>query len=500
MDSSRQIKWGALLSYVAIATNMLAGLLYTPWMIEQIGQSHYGIYTLAHSLISLFLVDFGLSSATARYVSKYRAENKPDKIDSFLGSVYKLYLIIDAIIFVILAGVYLNIDIIYVRLTPEELPIFKAVYVISAMFSVLNFPFVTLSGILTAYEKFIQLKISDVIYRVMVVVLTVIALLMGWGIFALVSVNVFAGLLVTIYKLILVNRMTPTKVNFRNTDKGIYKEIFSFSIWVTVSTLAQRLIFNITPSILGMVASSSAIAIFGIVTTIEGYAYTITNAINGLFMPKISRILTQENSQENLMTLMLRVGRFQYALNGLIVVGFATIGRAFIDLWVGPAYESAYVGILLVIIPGLFFNSLQIANTAMIVQKKVHIQAYITLATGVVNLILSPILASRVGVLGACLSIFIAYMLRAVLCNVVYSRALDLDIKSFIKKCYLGMLPPLILSLFVGWSLNQMMSGISWISMIIKGVVILICYLLSVYLFSLSSNEKAVLNRILKKQ
>ena len=52
MNSSKQIKLGALMSYFAIAFNMIAGLIYTPWMISEIGSSNYGLYTLATSLIT----------------------------------------------------------------------------------------------------------------------------------------------------------------------------------------------------------------------------------------------------------------------------------------------------------------------------------------------------------------------------------------------------------------------------------------------------------------
>ena len=92
MDStSKQIKYGAILSYLSIVLNVVAGLIYTPWMVKIIGQSDYGLYTLAYSLISLFLIDFGLSSATARYVSKYHAEGNEKKVNDFLGVIYKLY-------------------------------------------------------------------------------------------------------------------------------------------------------------------------------------------------------------------------------------------------------------------------------------------------------------------------------------------------------------------------------------------------------------------------
>ena len=181
MNSSKQIRLGAILSYVSIAINILSGLLYTPWMISQIGQNDYGLYTLANSVITLLMVDFGLSAATARYLSKYNAEGKREEAERFLGAVYKLYLIVDAVILTALVIIYFRIDTIYATLTPDELSRFKVVYIISALFSVVNFPLVTFNGILTSYEKFVPLKLADVIYRVSLVLFTVIALLMGLG-------------------------------------------------------------------------------------------------------------------------------------------------------------------------------------------------------------------------------------------------------------------------------------------------------------------------------
>ena len=200
MNNSKQIKMGAVLSYLSIAVHILAGLIYTPWMIQQIGQSQYGLYTLANSLITLFLVDFGLSSATARYLSKYHAEGDEEKVNNFLGVIYKLYLIIDAVIFTVLLVIFFLIDRIYIKLTPTELEQFKVVYVIASSFAVFNFPFVTQNGIMTAYEKFVPLKLADLIYRLLIVGLTVIALLLGFGLYALVAVHAIAGLVIILFK------------------------------------------------------------------------------------------------------------------------------------------------------------------------------------------------------------------------------------------------------------------------------------------------------------
>lgn len=477
------------MSYISIGINILAGLLYTPWMIQQIGKSDYGLYTLANSLITLFLVDFGLSAATARYVSKYVAEGRQDEADSFLGAVYKLYLIVDALIFIVLIVVFFLIETIYVKLTPQELEKFKVVYGIAAMYAVINFPFITLNGILTAYEKFIQLKLADVIYRILLVLLMVFALLQGFGLYSLVVVNAVVGILIILYKLIVIKKTTKCKVRFKKKDSSVYREIFGFSFWTTITSLAQRLIFNITPSVLGMVANSTAIAVFGIVTTIEGYAYTITTAINGMFMPKISRIYAK-NDDESIMPLMLKIGKLQFILNGLIVVAFLSIGKSFIDLWLGKGYETAYVGVLLVIIPGMFFNSLQIANTAMVVKNKVKVQAIIAVLTGVFNLAFSFALSKYFGVLGACFSIFLAYTLRAFLYHMAHKKVMKLDMFYFMKNCYFKLLPPFIISVVIAFVLNDIVQNNNWMFLGIKAVIISVCYLFSSFLFGFSKEER----------
>ena len=496
MNKEKQLKIGAVLSYISIAINIIAGILYTPWMIKQIGDSQYGLYTLANSLITLFLVDFGLGTATARYVSKYHAEGAEDKVENFLGAIYKLYLLIDAVIFTILFVLFFCLDKIYVHLTPQEVEQFKVVYLIAATFAVFNFPFLTQNGVLTAYEKFIELKLADVIYRVLLVGCTILALLFGYGVYALVAVHAIVGLLVILYKWIVLKRSVPAKANWKHSDPSLYKEIFSFSIWVTVASLAQRLVFNITPTILGITAGTGAIAIFGIVATIEAYAYTITTAINGMFMPKISQMYTDAErsegggAEEQLQPLFLNVGRFQYALNGLIVVGFALLGQNFIDLWMGDGYAEAYVGILLVIIPGLFFNSLQIANTALTVQKKVKLQAFINLATGITNVILSIVLSYFIGVIGSCISIFTAYMLRAVVMNIVTGKVLKFDVKSFAVKCYLRMGIAIIAALLLGGLVAYVVPDYGWWTLIGEAAIITLIYLIAVFFFGIDKEER----------
>jgi O-antigen/teichoic acid export membrane protein len=387
---------------------------------------------------------------------------------------------------------------VYVKLTPAELSQFKIVYLIAAGFNVINFPFVTLNGILTAYEKFIPLKLADVLYRVMLVGMTIAALLLGYGLYGLVLVHTLAGLLTMCFKLIVIKRGIPIRVDFRHRDKSLYKELFTFSLWATIASLAQRLIFTISPSILGAVSGSAAVAVFGVVVTIEGYVYTITTAINGLFIPKVARLYNEEDSEKKVSNLMLTVGRYQFALEGLIIVGFAILGKEFIGLWMGDAFTDAYYGILLVIIPGLFYNALQIAQTAVILKNYMNYNAMISAVTGVINVVLSLFFSRMWGAIGACASICVAYIFRAIAFNIFYQKKMNLDMVAVAKKCYIRISIPLLLSVAVGFAAVSFIPLGGWTGFVAKGAVVTLIYGILLLLLGFD-NRKEILQKLLSR-
>ena len=220
-----QIKYGILISYLGIGINIITGLLYTPWMIHSIGKGNFGLYTLAMSVISLFVFDFGLSSAVTRFVAKYLAEGKPEQANNCLGLVYKLYIYIDIILILVLTSVYFFIPSIYKELTLDEIEKFKIVYIIAAIFSIISFPFIPVNGILSAHEKFIQLKGCDLFHKLFIVIIMSICLLMGYGLYALVSVNAIAGLIAIGIKLLIIRNKTTVRINFKYRNSSELREI-----------------------------------------------------------------------------------------------------------------------------------------------------------------------------------------------------------------------------------------------------------------------------------
>ena len=106
MNSNSQIKNGALISYAAIIFNIIAGFIYTPWMVSQIGKSDYGLYILVTAFLTYFVMDFGLGQTIARFITNYKVKDEIEKINQLLGLTTRFYLIINLIIFLVLVITY----------------------------------------------------------------------------------------------------------------------------------------------------------------------------------------------------------------------------------------------------------------------------------------------------------------------------------------------------------------------------------------------------------
>ncbi len=74
-----QVRLGAVLSYVSMGLSTLISLIYTPIMLDRLGETEYGVYGAVGPIISyLLLLSMGLGSAYIRYYSQAKvAQDRP---------------------------------------------------------------------------------------------------------------------------------------------------------------------------------------------------------------------------------------------------------------------------------------------------------------------------------------------------------------------------------------------------------------------------------------
>lgn len=490
---------GALLSYGAIGFNIIAGLLYTPWMIQTVGNDQYALYALAISVINLFMMDFGIGASVTRFLSNYYARGQQEQADRFMGLVYRVFFLLSAVIALCLLVFYFLIDGIYAGLIEAEILVYKRLFVIVATYSVLSFPFTAFNGVLMANERFIEVKACNLGQKVLNVALIVAALLAGSGVYALVLVNALSNLVFVGVKYLLVRRKTNTKADFSAHEKGRAKELVSYSAWSTVMNISQRCIFNIAPTVIAALIGSAEVTLFSLAASLEGYVYTFADAINGMFMPQISRMFAQECSDTEFMPLMNRVGRFHVYTLGLIYIGFLCLGRRFVSLWMGASYEAVYYCALMLMIPGLFDIPQQVARTALLTTGYVREQSFAYLAMAVTNLILFFVFIPLFGVFGAAMAVCLAYFVRTIVSNVIYRKKLPVNLSAYFASVYGRWSRAAILSVAVGFVLTRycpMADG--WMGLVMQGVALTAVYAALLWLLGMSSQEKIVVTQYVK--
>lgn len=498
--SSRQIKNGIVISYFTIAFNIIAGLLYTPWMVRQIGQADYGLFALAVSFISFIALDFGMGTAVTRFLCQYKARGDKEGAKKLLGMVYKLFLGISALIFAVLVVAFVFIENIYVKLTPEEIAKFKVVFAISGMFTVVSFTFKPLDGILVANERFIFGKLAALFHKVGVVVLMVAALLLGYGLYSLVVVNAFVGLVVIAIKLFYIKRKTDTEIDFTCGDKIMLKEIAGFSLWTTIIIVLQSFISNISLTILGIFSGSVQIALFSVGNTIAVYTWTMSSALGDMFLPKVTRMTVADTNMQGIENLMIKVGRIELLISGMIIVGFASMGHEFMRLWMGIDFINSYYVALLLITPLIISVTQNIGGTALVALNKIRYSAIASITTAGFSIGISIFLSKIYGAVGAAAGIFIGWgILRQLIMNIIYYKVMRINTFRFFRECHFKIALPLTIMLVFGLLLQKYFPVENMLLFISKAGFFATAYFVLMWIMALNEFEKGLFVNCVKK-
>ena len=509
--TNKELKLGIFLSYFLIALNIISGFLLVPFIIKSIGQSNYGLYTAASSLITMFIVDLGLGTAVTKFISKYRVTSSQEEINKFISVVFVCFLILSIIILLAFSITFVFLNKIYTSFTDSEIQSFKIVFLIVAGYSVFTFPFSIVNGMLVAYDKVFLTKIADIISKLIFIITTIVVLTNNLGLYFLTSCYALHGIVSVFLKLLFVKLKTPchffTKLK-ANEFKRIFKEVISFSLWAAINSFGRVILVSFAPTILGFTSQqargSVEISILSIAIQIESYVSLFATAFGSIFYPSISRILFSNgenytDSLEDFKKFHIKIARIQVLILSLILVGLFVCGKEFIHLWVGDGYSRSYYCILAICLPSLFFYPLQTAENAMAAIEKIRYCALSTLVSLVVGIASSIGLAYVWGSIGVSLGICFGFITRTILFEIFFYKYLKINPFSFFGSTYLSFVIPVIFSIVIGIVVNKFFQESSWIMFLFKALIVAISYSLCICFIGLNASERLSIDKIIKK-
>lgn len=487
-----QLKAGAALNYIVIILNMLVGLLYTPYMLRMMGQSEYGLYSLVASVISyLTVLDLGMGNAIVRYTAKFRAEGKTTEQYEMFGMFLILYIVIGVIAFILGLGLYFNVDTLFgASMTMEELDKARLMMLFLIFNLAVTFPMSIFGSITTAYEHFVFPKVVNIIRILLNTTIMICLLKMGYKAVAMVVLQTIFNLLTLFLNYIYCKYKLKIKILFSKFNWGFLKEVAIYSFWIFLNVIMDRIYWSTGQFVLGAFVGTAAVAIFAVAINLEGIYMHFSTAIAGVFLPKVTAMVTRNNNSKEISDLFIRTGRIQYIVIAMILAGFVAFGRDFIILWAGPDYESAYpitmlffVSLAIPLIQNLGITILQARN-----QMKFRSLLYIVIAS--FSLVFQIILAKPLAGLGCAIAIAGALFLgQGLIMNVYYQKKQHLDIISFWKEILKMSIVPIIVCICsMGILYNIELD--SWSSFGLAVIIFVLVYVPLFYHFSMNQSER----------
>ncbi len=493
---TNQLKAGSLLSYFQMGLGVIIGLVYTPVMIRQLGQSEYGLYnTVASTVSMLSILSLGFNAGYVRYYAKYR------KLDD-TNSIYRLngiYLIVFTVIGAIglTCGLFLsaNLQIVFKDgLTSEEYILAEKLMILLSINLAFSFPMSVFSTIISANERFVFLKIVGMIKTVLSPLVNLPLLLLGVRSVGLVVSSLVFHLITDCLFIYYVFCKLHNRFVFSGFERGLFRGIFTYTIFIAINSIVDMINTNIDRLLLGRFNGTTEVAFYAVGATLYQHYKSISTAISGVFTPKIHRIYNTidipTDRDQVLSKLFIKVGRIQCLILMLITSAMVFYGKNFILLWAGKGYEKSYFVTIMIMIPA---TVPLIQNLGIEIQRAANKHRFRSILYGIMaicNLILTIILCPRYGAIGAMIGTAISLVLaNGIMMNIYYYKAINLDIKSFWKsiiKMLLGMIPAILLGLVI----KQLFPKGGVLSFGISILLYTIIYCIDVWYLSMNHFEK----------
>lgn len=429
-----QLKAGAALNYVSICLNMVVGLIYTPYMLRMLGQSEYGLYSLAASIIAyLTVLDLGFGNAIVRYTAKFRAEGKQKEQEEMFGMFFILYIGIGVIAMIAGSVLSLNVENMFSRaMTDTEVSRTRIMLWLMTFNLAFTFPMSIWGSIMSAYERFVFQRIVSIVRSVLNPVVMILLLVVGYKAVAMVVVTTIFNVATLLINWWYCKYRLTIKVRFAKFKWGFLKEVSIYSFWIFLNAIMDRIYWSTGQFVLGIYKGSVAIAVYAVAIQLESMYMMFSTAISSVFLPKVTSMVTKGSSDEEISDLFIRIGRIQYIVMAYILSAFVVFGKQFIIIWAGDDYTDAYYLTLMFFVPltvpliqNLGILILQARN-----QMKFRSMLYIVIA--LCSLGLSIYLAQIYGGYGCAFATGMALLIgQGLIMNIYYQKKQRINIKVF---------------------------------------------------------------------
>jgi len=438
-------------NWALTAVTIAATYVLTPFVIHTLGQDGYGTWTLITALTGyMSLLSLGVPMACVRYLAQHVTERDTAQSNCVIGSCAGLYLIIGA--GGLIVGLVMSASLTAVYAIPASLQ-FQARAACALMALQVSLGFIGLlpEGIMFAHHDFVVRNVVRIAALLLRFGLTLGLLALHASLVVLAAAQLATLVFDFSTTLLLIRRRYPgVRVSLGDFEWSTVRRIFSFSMYVLLLGAGARLSFETDALVIGAVIGVAAIPFYAVANSLIVYLMDFTIAIAAVVAPMATKLET-EGRRDQLVAVFLKWSKISLSLTLMAGLFLIVLGPRFIGWWIDPAYERPS-GVVLQILMISCFGFLPVRGVALPILMglgKPRTPTIAFLGAGVLNLILSVVLARPFGLAGVAIGTAIPNLLFAAVVLVVACRELKIGMAAYVRyvvpRAALGAILPLAL-------------------------------------------------------
>ena len=491
MSIRNRLLRGSTTEVAVSVTEIIIGFIMMPFLMRTLGEHYYGMWLIIGTILGYFqLLNFGFSSATQRYLTKYKAQNDLEGINQVLSNATLIFSVsgVVALGFTLLIWYLPQFFIDDVK----DLATLKVIVLLIGVKIALTFPSYGFSGLIVANLR------QDI--RNLITISTLI--IRTAAIFTWVSKSediIYLALITCIADLICVASTVAYAISLQPglvirraylNKKGI-KELFHYSAFSFLIWLSDQLRFSVDNLVIAANLSLSAITIYAIPVRLV----TMANQVLLSLLSMLTPLLTLHHAAGNTEILkrdLQRALEFSMCIGFTLGGGLILLGESFVTLWIGHSYPE--ISTLLYIFA--FITILGTVQSPMIAYlyavNKHSFYAALNIFDGVANLVLSLLLVRYIGLFGVALGTVLPMLITKIFIQPVYvCNLLAINKKSFYFLFFKGFFWLFFCSVSLKWLIVKYNVQItSWWQFIAAGSVLAVFLLFGFYHLLISKHSK----------
>lgn len=432
--------------------NLLGGVLpalvtviTTPFVVNTLGESSYGVLTLITAIIGYFaIIDINITAGSVKYVAEHHATGNTRLRNQTLTSGFAVYLLIGLVgagLILLFSDTLIN----RVFAVPETLRMEAETTLQLAAFGFLFGQMqIYLNSVPQAIRRYDQSALSESIFGVLTPLSAVLVLWLGYGLFEVVAVRIVASILNILLLGKIIRRLMPD-IAFVLPDRQTLSALGRFSGFAYLNRLATVAYAQGDKLILGALVSMNALTHYAIPFMLVNRVFSLSYRLGSVMFP-VASALAAKREIDRLRELYLYAARYVFFINCALAVLLMTLAHEILLYWIGPSLAASGTSIMLLITLASLVDSL--TNAPSLVNDglgKPHITGSFAISRAVLGVSLTLLLVNLYGLMGAAFAQLITSAVMACLfVAYVHGRSVPIPLNDFLQVVVVPSLPVLV--------------------------------------------------------